>query len=133
MRMDDVISLPSGTKKPATGETATQKGPSVVSFPSGSTVYFIRQELGLILNIYGRMVAAGQWHDYAIDHMKDYAVFSIFRRTSEMPLYSIMKEPGLAAKQGMWLIRGMNGQTLKRGKDLKTLLRYFDRQLIKAV
>ena len=81
-------------------------------------VYLIRPELTQILNIYGKMVAAGEWHDYAIDSLKELAVFSIFRRASEMPLYRIIKEPALAHKQGMWRITGMDGRTLKRGKRL---------------
>ncbi len=97
------------------------------------TVYFIRPELTKILNIYGRMVSAGKWHDYAIDHLDDIAIFSIFRRASEMPLYRILKEPALANKQGMWRITGVNNQILKRGKDLRLLLTYFDKQLLKAV
>ncbi len=130
--MDDVISFSSGVKQ--SGHSASMGHSSASTLPHpGTTVYFMRQELGLILNIYGRMVAAGKWHDYAIDHMKGRAVFSIFRRASEMPLYTLIKEPALAAKQGMWIICGMNGQKLKRGKDLKTILRYFDKPLIKAV
>ncbi len=97
------------------------------------TVYFIRPELNLILNIYGKMVAASEWHDYAIDHLDDMAIFSIHRRASEMPMYRVIKEPALANKQGMWRITGMNNQILKRGKDLKQLLSYFDRMLLKAV
>lgn len=96
-------------------------------------VYFVRPELSCILNIYGRMVAAGQWHDYAIDHLEEFAVFSIFRRASEMPLYRIIKDPSLAHRQGAWRITGMNGQILKRGKQLDMMLRYFDKQLLKAV
>ncbi len=98
-----------------------------------ATVYFVRTELTQILNIYGRLVAAGEWRDYAIDHMKEQAVFSVFRRTSDVPHYRIIKEPGLANMQGAWRIVGANGQILKRGKELKALLRYFDRHLLKAV
>lgn len=100
---------------------------------SGGTVYLVRPELTQILNIYGKMVAAGEWHDYAIDTLKDLAVFSIFRRASEMPTYRIIKEPALAGKQGIWRIIGMDGQVLKRGRHLDQLLRYFDRQLVRAV
>ena len=100
---------------------------------SVSAVYIIRPELTQILNIYGKMVAAGEWHDYAIDTLKDFAVFSIFKRASERPLYSIVKEPALANRQGMWRIAGTDGSILKRGKKLDQLLRYFDRQLLKAV
>ena len=98
-----------------------------------TTVYFIRPELMQILNIYGRLVAAGEWRDYAIDHLKDRAVFSVFRRASDMPHYRIIKEPALANQQGAWKIIGANGQTLKRGKQLAQLLRYFDRLMLKAV
>ncbi len=106
------------------------------SYPGRSrdtTVYFVRSELTQILNIYGRLVAAGEWRDYAIDHLKGRAVFSVFRRASEMPHYRIIKEPALANQQGAWKIVGANGQTLKRGKQLDQLLRYFDRHMLKAV
>lgn len=95
-------------------------------------VYFMRPELACILNIYGRLVSAGEWRDYAIDHLKDQAVFSIFRRASEMPVYRIIKEPTRSAQQGMWRIVGMDGRILKRGHALDKLLRYFDRMLLKA-
>lgn len=98
-----------------------------------SAVYFMRPELTRILNVYGRLVAAGEWRDYAIDHQRERAVFSIFRRASEMPLYRIIKEPAMASQQGAWRILGMNGQVLKRGKHLDQLLRYFDRHMLKAV
>ncbi len=97
------------------------------------TVYFMRPELSQILNIYGRVVAAGHWCDYAIDHLTDQAIFSIFRRASEMPHYRIIKEPTLANQQGAWRIMGSGGQVLKRGRCLDQLLRYFDRHLLKAV
>ncbi|MCK0071179.1 DUF2794 domain-containing protein [Kordiimonas laminariae] len=111
---------------------AFEQSHSSIKKPS-KTVYFMRQELNQILNVYGKMVAACEWHDYAIDHLDDMAIFSIHRRASEMPLYRIIKEPALAGKQGMWRILGMNNQILKRGKDLKTMLKYFDRQLFKSV
>ncbi len=100
---------------------------------NNTTVYFIRPELSQILNVYGRMVSAGEWRDYAIDHLSQQAIFSIFRRTSEMPLYRIIKEPSLASQQGAWRIMGMDGQVLKRGKMLDQLLRFFDRHLLKAL
>jgi len=98
-----------------------------------SAVYLVRPELTQILNIYGKMVAAGEWHDYAIDTFKDLAVFSIFKRASDMPLYRIVKEPSLASKQGMWRITSMDGRIVKRGKQLDQLLRYFNRRQVKAV
>jgi len=96
-------------------------------------IYFVRPELSHILNVYGKLVSAGIWHDYAIDHLEGFAIFSIFRRASEMPLYRIIKDPSLASKQGMWRITGPNNQILKRGKELTQLLRYFDKHLIKLV
>jgi len=96
-------------------------------------IYLIRPELTKILNVYGKMVSAGEWHDYAIDTLEGFAVFSVFRRASEMPLYRIIKEPALAYKQGMWRLTGMDGRILKRGKQLDLLLRYFDRQLVRAI
>ncbi|MDB5548079.1 MAG: hypothetical protein JWP21_1526, partial [Tardiphaga sp.] len=69
-----------------------------------ATVSFNRLELGRILNLYGRMVSAGEWRDYAIDFMKDRAVFSVFRRASEVPIYRIEKDPKLARKQGMYSV-----------------------------
>ena len=91
-------------------------------------IFFDRRELDAILNVYGRMVAAGEWKDYAIGDDKEQAVFSMYRRASEMPIYRIVKCPKLARKQGAFSIVGASGQILKRGHDLKVLLRYFDRK-----
>lgn len=96
-----------------------------------SQVAFTRAELDKILNVYGFFVAAGDWKDYAIDMLKDVAVFSIFRRTSEAPLYRIEKAPKLARKQGAYAVISMTGQVLKRGHDLNQVLRVFDRQKLK--
>lgn len=79
------------------------------------------------------MVAAGEWRDYGISHLKDVAVFSVFRRTAEHPLYRIEKRPALRQRQGMYSIITMEGQILKRGHDLQTVLRVLERKLIKAV
>jgi hypothetical protein len=92
-------------------------------------VAFQRRELDQILRLYGRMVAANEWRDYAIDHLSDRAVFSVFRRTSETPLYSITKNPALARKQGMWSVVSATGLILKRGHELAGVLSVFDRQL----
>mgnify|MGYP002152031656 CR=1 FL=1 len=110
-----------------------QNGPRGSGGSKPNAVYIVRPELTQILNLYGKMVAAGEWHDYAIDTLKDLAIFSIFKRASDRPLYRIIKEPSLATKQGAWRITGMDGSILKRGKQLEQLLRYFDRQLVKAV
>jgi len=96
-------------------------------------VAFDRRELGVILALYGRMVAAGEWRDYAISCLHEAAVFSIFRRTAEHPLYRIEKRPRLARKQGPYALIGFDGQVLKRGHDLKTVLRVLERRLIRAV
>jgi len=96
-------------------------------------VSFHRVELGVILGLYGRMVAAGEWRDYGISSLKDAAIFSVFRRTAEHPLYRIEKRPALRNKQGQYCVIGMDGQILKRGHDLKTVLRVLERKLIRAV
>ena len=96
-------------------------------------VAFHRTELSAILSLYGRMVAAGEWRDYGISHLKDVAIFSIFRRTAETPLYCIEKRPRLRGKQGQYSVVGLNGQILKRGGDLKTVLRVLERKLIRLV
>lgn len=96
-------------------------------------VYFDRQELQVILHLYGRMVQAGEWRDYAIDGLGERAIFSVFRRSSEMPLYRIEKQPGLAARQGQYAVSASNGQILKRGRELPQVLRILERKLLKLV
>jgi hypothetical protein len=100
----------------------------VVPFPAApKQVSFDRLELQAILNLYGRMVAAGEWRDYAIDFMPEKAVFSIYRRTSEMPLYRIEKDPKLAKKQGAYAVIVSTGLILKRGHELDRVLRVLDK------
>ncbi|QYX56188.1 DUF2794 domain-containing protein [Roseovarius sp. SCSIO 43702] len=96
-------------------------------------VAFHRTELAVILSLYGRMVAAGEWRDYGISCLRDMAVFSVFRRTAEHPLYRIEKRPKLRNRQGQYAVVGMDGQILKRGHDLKSVLRVLERKLIRAV
>ncbi len=96
-------------------------------------VRFDRAELNRVLTIYGRMVAAGEWRDYAIDFLSDVAVFSIFRRTSEVPLFAIEKRPKLRARQGQYAVIAAGGLVLKRGHDLAQVLRVFDKKLLKAL
>lgn len=91
-------------------------------------IAFSRFELSQILSIYGRRVAEGEWRDYAIDMLKDRAVFSIFRRASEFPLYRIEKTPALARRQGAFSVITPTGQILKRGHDLKMVLRVLDKK-----
>lgn len=97
------------------------------------TVAFHRTELSVILSLYGRMVAAGEWRDYGISSLKEVAVFSVFRRTAEHPLYRIEKRPKLRGRQGMYAVVGTDGQVMRRGHDLKTVLRILERKLIRAV
>ena len=92
-------------------------------------VTFHRRELDAILRIYGRMVGEGEWRDYAIDHLKDKAVFSIFKRSGEMPLFRIEKNPKFANKQGAFSVVNVNGMVLKRGHELPQVLKVFDKVL----
>ncbi len=85
------------------------------------------------MTLYGRMVAAGEWRDYGIASLRDLAVFSIFRRTAEHPLYRIEKRPKLRQRQGQYSVVGMDGHILKRGADLKAVLRVLERKLIRSV
>jgi hypothetical protein len=101
--------------------------------PSKGRVFFDRRELNRILNLYGRMVALGEWRDYAIDGLSDIAIFSVFRRASEAPLYRIEKRPALQRKQGQWSVVNQSGHILKRGHELEQVLKVFDRQRLKAV
>jgi len=92
-------------------------------------VTFSRRELNRILGLYGRKVAAGEWRDYAIEFLKDRAVFSVFRRSSEVPLYRIEKNPKLARKQGVYSVTSATGLVLRRGHDLDPVLRVIDKSL----
>ncbi len=101
--------------------------------PPPDRVAFQRAELGVILTLYGRMVAAGEWRDYGISCLRDRAVFSVFRRTAEHPLYRIEKHPRLRLRQGQYCVLGMDGQVLRRGHELKTVLRVLERKLIRPI
>jgi len=91
-----------------------------------SQVTFSRRELNRILDLYGRKVAAGEWRDYAIDFLRDRAVFSVFRRTSEVPLYRIEKNPKLARRQGTYSVISATGLIVRRGHELDRVLRSID-------
>ena len=97
--------------------------------PAPAVVSFDRHELGTILNLYGRKVAAGEWRDYAIDFDKNRAVFSIFRRTSEVPLYRIEKDPRLARKQGAYSVVAAGGLVMKRGSDLARVIAVLEKSV----
>jgi len=95
--------------------------------PRQAGVFFERRELERLLRLYGRMVAAGEWRDYGMDSLREAAVFSVFRRSAEAPLYRIEKHPALARKQGAWAIVGEGGHILRRGHELEQVLRFFDK------
>jgi Protein of unknown function (DUF2794) len=104
---------------------------AVGAFPNGvlpNGVTFNRFELNRILNLYGRMVADGEWRDYAIDFLRDRAVFSVFRRASEVPIYRIEKDPRLARKQGIYSVISATGLILRRGHELDRVLLVIDRK-----
>jgi len=110
------------TASPSTSSPST-------SSPLPNNVTFNRLELNRILNLYGRMVADGEWRDYALDFLKDRAVFSVFRRASEVPIYRIEKDPRLARKQGMYSVISATGLILRRGHELERVLLVIDRKL----
>jgi hypothetical protein len=103
------------------------------ALPRQARVFFERPELTRLLSLYGRMVSAGEWRDYAIDGLSESAVFSVFERASENPLYRIEKRPNLARRQGAWAILGQGGMVLKRGHELEQVLRFFDRGRFRVV
>ncbi len=106
-------------------------GHGVIPFPGAAPkqVTFNRDELTAILNVYGRKVAEGEWRDYAIDFARDKAVFKVYRRTSEMPLYQIEKDPRLARRQGAYSVVASSGLVLKRGGDLRRVLGVLEKRL----
>jgi hypothetical protein len=106
------------------GEAATASPPA-----AAPRVTFDRRELNRILGLYGRKVAAGEWRDYAIDFLRDRAVFSVFRRASEVPLYRIEKNPKLARRQGAYTIVSATGLIVRRGHELDRVLRVLDKSL----
>ncbi len=113
----------------------------VVPFPTtsnsspqeASQVAFDRQELSAILNVYGQMVSKGDWKDYAMDFLRDKAVFSVYRKASEHPLYRIEKVPALRNKQGQFAVIAPGGLVLKRGRDLNAVLKVFDKARFRSV
>jgi hypothetical protein len=105
------------------GESANRVLPLAPSHP----VTFSRRELDRILRLYGRKVAAGEWRDYAVDFLKDRAVFSVFRRASEVPIYRIEKDPQLARRQGAYSVVSATGLIVRRGHELDRVLRALDK------
>jgi hypothetical protein len=101
--------------------------------PRQAIVFFERRELTRLLSLYGRMVSAGEWRDYAIDGLAESAMFSVYKRSSEAPLYRIEKRPALARRQGAWAVLGQGGMILRRGHELEQVLRFFERGRFKVV
>ncbi len=114
-----------------TDPRGSEPHPQVIPFPSSPPpqVAFQRDELRTIFNLYGRRVAEGEWRDYALDFRRDKAVFSIYRRTSEMPLYRIEKDPKLARRQGAYAVIAAGGLVMKRGNDLARVLGVLEKPL----
>lgn len=119
----------------AGGAGTSGTGATVIAFPGGrnAQVGFDRIELQRILDLYGRMVAAGEWRDYAMDFAHDAASFCAFRRAAERPQARIEKRPALRGRQGMWTLFGEAGQVLKRGHELAGVLFPLERRLLKLV
>jgi Protein of unknown function (DUF2794) len=107
------------------GGAVAQAAPASQMTPSQVT--FDRRELNRIFGLYGRMVAAGEWRDYAIDFLRDRAVFSVFRRSAEVPIYRIEKNPKLARKQGAYSVVSATGLIMRRGPELDRVLRVLDK------
>lgn len=95
--------------------------------PNSQTA-FNRKELSQILSVYGQMVSNGHWKDYAMDFLPERAVFSVYRKATETPLYRIEKVPALKSKQGQFSVVAPGGLIMKRGHDLPAVLRVFDKQ-----
>ena len=96
---------------------------------AAARVIFDRRELSRIFGLYGRMVAEGEWRDYAIDFLKDRAVFSVFRHSCEVPIYRIEKNPPLSRRQGVYSVISATGLIVRRGHELDRVLRAIDRSL----
>ena len=140
----DVISRERGMSQGETPDEQQQgTGGSVAAFPSrrapppmpepafvpaAPVVSFDRHELREIFNVYGRQVSDGEWRDYALDFLPEKAVFSIYRRASEVPLYRVEKDPALARRQGAYSVVAATGLILKRGPDLARVLQAIDRK-----
>jgi hypothetical protein len=121
------MSLEPGDADPSQGHGGESTGTH--PFAPANRVTFDRRELNRIFNLYGRMVAAGEWRDYAIDFLRDRAVFSVFRRASEVPLYRIEKDPKLSRRQGAYSVISATGLIVRRGHELDRVLRSIDKSL----
>jgi hypothetical protein len=125
--MEAPMSLGPGDNEPSQFHGGENRAASPLA--PASRVTFERKELDRIFNLYGRKVAAGEWRDYAIDFLRDRAVFSVFRRASEVPLYRIEKNPKLARKQGAYSVISATGLIVRRGHELDRVLRAIDKSV----
>jgi len=100
---------------------------------SGRTVFFSRPEFDFLMRFYGRMVAAGEWRDYALDALPDRAIFSVYRRTSEAPLFQIEKRPEDARRQGAYSVRAVDGRILRRGHELERVLHVLEPKRMQVI
>ncbi len=130
--MADIVTLDSYREGEQGSQPASQPPPQRGRGTSGH-VFFDRREFDLILRLYGVMVAAGEWRDYAIGHDADSCIFAVYRRTADGALYRIVKTPKLAKKQGAYAVIGVDGRVLKRGKSLAQTLGVFERKVMKLV
>jgi len=122
-----------GEIEPSQSQGATTARNAPAPSQVSHQVTFSRRELNRILDLYGRKVAAGEWRDYAIDFLKDRAVFSVFRRTSEVPLYRIEKNPKLQQRQGAYSVISATGHIVRRGHELDRVLRAIDKSRLALV
>jgi hypothetical protein len=125
--MEAPMSFGPGDNDPSQSQGGEKPGASPLA--PASRVTFERKELDRIFNLYGRKVAAGEWRDYAIDFLRDRAVFSVFRRSSEVPLYRIEKSPRLARRQGAYSVISATGLIVRRGHELDRVLRAIDKSV----
>lgn len=125
--MTEVINLDQYQARPAAGERPGAAAPSGRP-TTPRDVFFDRREFSEILNLYGFMVAAGEWRDYALLHDREHCAFAVFRRTAEGALYRIVKTPALARRQGAYAVISAGGRVLKRGHTLQAVLKLFDRK-----
>lgn len=130
--VDEPIELFRGGERPAPRSQEAGEG-SAPTRERGEQVMFDRRELSTILSVYGRNVAAGEWRDYAIGAGREHAIFAVFRRASELPLYRIEKRPKLRHRQGLYAVVGAAGQVLKRGHDLAQVLRILEPKRVQLV
>lgn len=126
--MEDVTPISGAPRK-----GASAKSPAPHKKAVQGPVTFNRKELDAILRVYGHRVAAGEWRDYAVDFLKDAAIFSVFRRTSEVPIYRIEKRPKLARRQGAYSVITPTGLILKRGHELTQVLRVIEKKRLQMV